>query len=98
MDLTGQTKLRNRDLPLQLQQPSLLQRLKRTTFNVLKVLFISAIFFYVVIMSFGDGTHTKRALVNFSIGDTWQATAALMKKNYNDKSSEGTKNDTFDNR
>ena len=98
MDLTGQTKLRNRDLPLQLQQPPLWQRLKRTTFNMLKILFISGIFLYVVIMSFGDGTHAKRALVNFSIGDTWQATAALMKKNFNEKANQGTNNETIDNR
>ena len=98
MDLTAHSKLRNRDLPLQLQQPPLLQRLKRTTFNILKILVISGIFLYVVIMSFGDGTHTKRALVNFSIGDTWQATTALMKKNFNDKASGGTKNETIDNR
>jgi hypothetical protein len=98
MDLTGQSKLRNRDLPLQLQQPPLSQRLKRTTSNIVKILFISGIFFYVVIMSFGDGTHTKRALENFSIGDTWHATAALMKKNFNDKANEGSKNETFDNR
>jgi len=98
MGLTAQPKLRNRDLPLQLQQPPLLQRLKRTTFNILKILFISAIFLYVVIMSFGDGTHTKRALENFSLGDTWHATAALMKKNFDDKANEGTKNETIDNR
>ena len=98
MDLTARPKLRNRDLPLQLQQPPLMQRLKRTTFNILKILFISGIFLYVVIMSFGDGTHTKRALENFSIGDTWHATAALMKKNFNDKANEGTKNETIDNR
>ena len=98
MDLTARPKLRNRDLPLQLQQPPLLQRLKRTMFNILKTLFISSIFLYVVIMSFGDGTHTKRALENFSISDTWQATAALMKKNFNDKANEGTKNETFNNR
>jgi hypothetical protein len=98
MDLTGRPKLRNRDLPLQLQQPPLLKSLKRTMFNILKILVISGIFLYVVIMSFGDGTHTKRALENFSIGDTWQATAALMKKNFNDKANQGTKNETFDNR
>jgi hypothetical protein len=90
--------VRNRDLPLQLQQPPLWQRLKRTMFNILKILLISGIFLYVVIMSFGDGTHAKRALVNFPIGDAWQATAALMKKNFNDKANEGTKNETFDNR
>lgn len=98
MDFTGRPKLRNRDLPLQLQQPSLSQRFKRTTFNILKILFISGIFLYVVIMSFGDGTHAKQALVNFSIGDTWQDATALMKKNFNDKAKEGTKNETFDNR
>ena len=97
-DLTGQPKLRNRDLPVQLQQPPLLQRLKRTTFKFFRILFISGISLYVVIMSFGDGTHAKRALVNFSIGDTWQATAALMKKNFHDKANKGTKNETFDNR
>ena len=49
-------------------------------------------------MSFGDGTHAKRALVNFSIGDTWHATAALMKKNFNEKANQGTNNETIDNR
>ena len=98
MDLTGRPKLRNRDLPLQLQQPPLWQRLKQTTFNIFKILFISSIFLYVVIMSFGDGTHTKRALENFSIGDTWHATAALMKKNFDDKAKEGTKSETIGNR
>lgn len=94
MDLTCLPKIRNRDLPLQLQQPPLLQRLKRTTLNFLKISVIFGIVLFVVIMSFGDGTRAKQALVNFSIGDTWQATVALMQNNFNEKSGEETKSDS----
>jgi hypothetical protein len=85
IDLTCQTKIRNQDLPPQLQQPPLSQRLKRKTFDFLKIFFIFGIFLFIVIMSFGDGTSAKRALVNFSIADTWQATVALKQKIFYDK-------------
>ena len=94
MDLTCLPKIRNRDLPLQLQQPPLLQRLKRTTLSFLKISVIFGIVLFVVIMSFGDGTRAKQALVNFSIGDTWQATVVLMQNNFNEKAGVEIKSDS----
>ena len=85
ISLTSRPKIKNRDLPLQLQQPSLLQRLKRKTFIFFKIFFIIGTFLFIVIMSFGEGTHAKQALVNFSFADTWQATVALKRKIFNDK-------------
>jgi hypothetical protein len=82
---TCRPKVKNRDLPWQLQQPPLMERLKRKTFIFLKIFFITGTFLFVVIMSFGDGTSAKRALVNFSIEDTWQAAVALKQKIFNDK-------------
>ena len=62
LDLTCRPKIKNRDLPLRLQQPPLLQRLKKTTFKFLKLFIIIGIFLFVVIMAFGDGTRAKKAL------------------------------------
>jgi hypothetical protein len=84
-------KIRNRDLPWQLRQPSLWERLKRKTFYFLKVFILSGVCLYVVIMSFGDGTRAKRTLENFSIADTWHATVALKQKIFNDKVDSGNK-------
>ena len=98
MDLTYPPKIRNRDLPLQLRQPPLLQRLKRKIISILRLFFIIGIFLFVVIMSFGDGTQAKRALVNFSIKNTWQATIVLMQNNFNEKADTGIKSDSPDKR
>jgi len=84
-----QPKVKNRDLPWQLQQPPLLQRLKRKIFNFLRIFFITGAFLFVVIMAFGDGTSAKRTLVNFSIADTWHATVALKHKIFNDNVDSG---------
>lgn len=87
-------RVKNRDLPWQLQQPPLWQRLKRKAFNFLRVFFITGTFLFVVIMSFGDGTSAKRSLVNFSIADTWKATVALKQKLFTEKVDAGIKKET----